>query len=121
MEVAYLNAAARSLAPDQWIGRRCWEVFPVKKKCAAACPAIKAVSASPDLIYCEEHIYPDDHTSIMLGMIVIPLREVWHGEEKALLFMRPKPMDDTADRVRRQLFVDAKKLLALCARRLSGG
>ena len=70
MNVLYLNAPARSLVPKDWFGKRCWAVFPVNDAfCAARCPAIRAVSRSDEIVYCEEKLdLGEDAPLLVLGV-----------------------------------------------------
>ena len=57
MELVYVNGAAKTLIPDAWFGKRCFEVLPVvDETCAFHCPKIAAVNESPDVVYCEEAV-----------------------------------------------------------------
>ncbi|MBI4600372.1 MAG: PAS domain-containing protein [Planctomycetes bacterium] len=91
MELVFMSAAARDLVPRAWFGCRCWQVFPVgPAACAARCPAVKAVAAGTEAIYCEETIRPPGVDPIVVGVAVVPLSRAAAGE-KALLVLRPKP------------------------------
>src|SRR3989338_3582378 len=115
MEVIYLNAAARSLLPPKWFGRRCWEVFPMGDRvCAARCPAILAVSKSQDIIYCEETLYGRDGSPVPLGVAVIPLRVLPKGGERAILLLRRNAPDIAQDVFQRDLLEQAAKPRTFC-------
>jgi hypothetical protein len=106
MEVVYLNAAGRSLVPDGWLGERCWNVFPVgSAACAAACPAIRAVSAGCGIEYCEETIYPGGE-AVRLGVAVVPLDGARTGP-RAILRLRPIREDVPRETFRAALLADA--------------
>jgi hypothetical protein len=114
MEVLYLNQTARSLVPPQWMGRRCWEVFPVgTSSCAARCPAVKAVSMNDGIAYCEETIYPGG-TPLPLGVAVIPLGAPGKYLEQAVLLIRPKNDQLAPEAFKEQLLRDAESLRSLC-------
>ena len=115
MEVLYLNAAARVLVPSVWFGRRCWEVFPVKgERCAARCPAIRAVSNAEDIVYCEETLFAPAGITQSLGVAVIPLRIAGAEGEQAILLLRPKPPGEPEEIFRRGLLNRAAILRGLC-------
>ena len=115
MEVIYLNAAARSLLPPKWFGRRCWEVFPVGDRvCAPRCPAILAVSKPQGITYCEETFYGRDGSPVPLGVAVIPLRVLPGGGGRAILLLRRNAPDIARDVFQRELLEQAGKLRAFC-------
>ncbi len=115
MEVIYLNAAARSLLPPKWFGRRCWEVFPVGDRvCAARCPAILAVSKPQGITYCEETLHGRDGSPVPFGVALIPLRARAGEGERAILLLRPKAPDIAQDVFQRELLEQAGKLQAFC-------
>jgi len=104
MEILYLNEAARSLVPPHWQGRRCWRVFPVREgTCASRCLAVRAVSDSDDIVYCEEQLFPPGGQPIALGMAAIPLGRALDQGEKALLLFRPKDPQKEASAFRQSL------------------
>jgi len=114
MEVVYLNHSAQTLVPPAWMGRRCWEVFPVgASSCAARCPAVKAVSASNEIVYCEETIYPGGKP-LPLGVAVIPLGETGKDGEQAVLLLRPRAGHQEGDEFKAALLEDARNLRSLC-------
>lgn len=129
MEVVYLNALARAVVTPSWVGRRCWEVFPVgESACAAKCLAVKAVGAGDEIIYCEETIWPGG-APLRLGVAVVPLplplpltAETTPGAaERALLLLRPRP-EANGDGVggtqfQQALLADARALREECAGR----
>jgi len=79
MEVLYLNATARALVAPAWWGRRCWETFPVgEASCAACCPAVRAVRAANEIVYCEEVLYVSG-TPQVFGVAVIPIEVIPAG------------------------------------------
>ena len=48
MEFVYVNRAARAWLPDQWFGKRCFEVLPVvDEACAFHCPKMDVVQEAP--------------------------------------------------------------------------
>jgi hypothetical protein len=115
MELLYLNSAARALAPGQWFGRRCWNVFPVADpSCAARCPVIKAFSSSGEIAYCEETVFPPGQSPLVLSVAVIPVPGNAEHETSTVLFMRPKPADIPEAANRSQMIEEARRLQALC-------
>jgi hypothetical protein len=109
MEVVYLNGAARSLAREDWYGRPCWQVLPVRDaSCAWACPAVRAVGSAA-VLYCEETIYPEHSAPVTLGVGVIPIGEgPTRGD--ALLLLRPKIPAGRHDAFRQEVIRDAERL-----------
>ena len=79
MEFVYVNGAARTLVPEEWFGKRCFEVLPtVDETCAFHCPKMDAVHDSVDpkqVVYCEEVIYKGNLDRLVLGVGLIPLGE----------------------------------------------
>ena len=59
MELIYVNTSARSLMPEGWFGKRCFEVLPVAgETCAFHCPKIRAVNeAARDRLLRGERVY----------------------------------------------------------------
>ena len=120
MELLYLNSAARTLAPPQWFGRRCWQVFPVADpSCAARCPVIQAVLGLEEISYCEETVYPSAQSPLVLSVAVIPLPAATDEEPNAVLLMRPKAETSAGDAVRTDMIGEARKLQVLCLERIS--
>ena len=121
MELVYLNAVARSLVPGDFLGRRCWEVFPVgDQACASRCPAVRAVSkAEADaIVYCEETLHVAGGP-VTLGVAVIPLQMAQEGRERGLLLLRPKTAGSSDEAFRQELLEHARRLLALALTRLA--
>jgi hypothetical protein len=115
MELLYLNSAAKALAPGEWFGRRCWQVFPVAdSSCASRCPVVKAVSTSGEIAYCEETFFPAGQPPLVLSVAVIPFPGTAEHETSTLLFMRPKPVDVPDDSTRAQMMEEARRLQAFC-------
>ncbi|MCM3881570.1 MAG: PAS domain-containing protein [Vicinamibacterales bacterium] len=110
MELVYLNAAARQLAPGVWFGKRCFEVLPnVDESCALHCPKIRAVTESPDVVYCEETIGTRESDQQGFGVGLIPLGPGGDTPARAILLLRAK--DGSDDSVfQGQLLQDAKSL-----------
>jgi hypothetical protein len=117
MEILYLNAAARGLVPPAWMGRRCWEVFPVgNTSCPSTCPAVKVVSTGGEIAYCEERIYPRG-TPVELGVAVIPMGgagAALEGPERAVILLRPKAAGESPEGFKARLLADATHLRSLC-------
>lgn len=119
MELLYLNSAARALAPPEWFGRRCWQVFPVADpSCAARCPVIQAVLGLEEISYCEETVYPSGQAPLILSVAVIPLPRTRDEEPNAVLFMRPKAQTRAGDSMRTKMIEEARTLQALCWQRI---
>lgn len=124
MEVLYVNAAARPLLPQDWFGRRCWQAFPVQDdRCASSCPAVWAVGNSSAIVYCEESIYPQPGSPLLVGVAVIPMENTQAEGEQAILLLRPKPGDSPGDIFKSALLESAERLrsLALAAARIDIG
>ena len=106
MELVYLNALARGLVPEEWFGRRCFEIFPTANEvCAFKCPTIAAVHEASEIHYCEELLRMPDGAIRELGVAVIPLGGSSGDEARALLLLRPK-----ADGSEDSLLSDARRL-----------
>lgn len=106
MELVYLNAPARALVPEEWFGRRCFEIFPTANDvCAFKCPTITAVHEASEILYCEEVLRAPDASIRELGVAVIPLAGVSGDEARALLLLRPK-----AENGEDALLTDARRL-----------
>ncbi len=113
MEVLYLNAVARSLVPLRWFGCRCWDLFPVGDQgCASRCPAVKAVSRSPEIFYCEETLYGRGGVPINFGVAVIPV--AGQDGSRAVLLLRPKPEGSDDESFRRGILERAGQLRERC-------
>ncbi|MAG71295.1 MAG: hypothetical protein CL471_13520 [Acidobacteria bacterium] len=111
MEVVYLNETARSLAVDDWYGRPCWHVLPVRDpSCVWTCAAVRAVSLAESL-YCEETIYPKHGAPVTLGVGVVPVGEdSTRGD--ALLLLRLKSPGGGNDGFRQEVIRAAEDLQA---------
>ena len=91
MELVYLNEPARGLVPEDWFGRRCFEIFPTADDvCAFHCPTMAAVHDAQDVIYCEEELRVPEGGTRELGVAVIPLLGMSGDEARAVLLMRSK-------------------------------
>lgn len=114
MELLYLNAAARRLAPSQWLGRRCWQAFAAGAGCTAGCPVFRAVtSASSAASFCEETIcLPGAGGPIRLGLAAVPAPPGM-ADGAALLVMRPIPAGESVEALRVPLLAEAERLRAL--------
>jgi hypothetical protein len=120
MELLYLNATARALARPQWLGHRCWQVFPVAdQSCAARCPVSQAIRGLKEISYCEETIYPSGQSPLVLSVAVIPLPGLTDEEPNALIFMRPKAKTRAGDSMGADMIEEARELQALCLKRSS--
>ena len=100
MELVYINAAAQTLVPQEWFGKRCFEVLPVvDETCAFHCPKIEAVNdpatTSPTVAYCEETLYKGNLDRLVLGVGLIPLGRAQSDRARAVFVLRTK--DNAAD------------------------
>jgi hypothetical protein len=121
MEVLFANSSARTLLPDDWFGRRCFEVFPVlDRKCASACPAVRAVRDADHILYCEETVVAPGGAMVRLGVAVIPFAQTREDGARAVLLLRAKADDVDTEAFRAGLEADARKLESRTAD-LSGG
>ncbi len=121
MELVFINAAGRTLLPEEWFGKRCFEVLPtVDEKCALHCPTIRAVNESVEPVYCEEVVLGKARTSLEFGVAVIPLAAAaGQDRAKALLLFRPKKLQIGETTFQIQLLKDAAALQMRLASRLS--
>ena len=94
MEIVYLNEPARALVPEEWFGRRCFEILPTANDlCAFNCPTVAAVHDAHEILYCEEVLKVPDGSTRKLGVAVIPLLGMSGDEARAVLLMRPQEDD----------------------------
>jgi hypothetical protein len=112
MELVYINAAARQLVlPDEWFGKRCFEVLPiVDETCAFRCPKIQAVNEALDIVYCEETVSLGKDDRRVFGVGLIPLGPVAEDHARAVLLLRAKEESGAESAFRAQLLADAKSL-----------
>ena len=114
MEFIYVNGAARSLVPEQWFGKRCFELLPtVDETCAFHCPKIDAVndSANPtQVVYCEEVLYKGNLDRLVLGVGLIPLGEERADRARAVFVLRTKDESANAAAFESQLLQDARRV-----------
>ena len=91
MELVYLNEPARALVPEEWFGRRCFEILPTANDlCAFNCPTVAAVHDAHEILYCEEVLKSPDGSTRQLGVAVVPLLGMSGDEARAVLLMRPQ-------------------------------
>ncbi|MBI4587075.1 MAG: PAS domain-containing protein [Planctomycetes bacterium] len=112
MELVFINAAGRALLPEEWFGKRCFEVLPtVDEKCALHCPTIRAVNESVEPVYCEEVVQGKARTPFEFGVAVIPLAAA-PGQDpaKAVLLFRQKKLQIGETTFQTQLLEDAAAL-----------
>jgi len=108
MELVYLNESARELVPEQWFGRRCFEIFPTANElCAFKCPTIAAVQDAREVYHCEEVLRVPAGETRKLDVAVIPLAGMSGDAACALLLLRPKSEEGAA-----KILPDARKLRA---------
>ncbi|GMR24401.1 MAG: hypothetical protein BMS9Abin37_2938 [Acidobacteriota bacterium] len=94
MELVYLNEPARALVPEEWFGRRCFEILPTANDlCAFNCPTVAAVHDAHEILYCEEVLKAADGSTRKLGVAVIPLLGMSGDKARAVLLMRPQEDD----------------------------
>lgn len=115
MELVYINGAAQQLVPQEWFGKRCFEVFPiVDETCAFHCPKIDAVSESPEtspkVVYCEEAVYTGTLKRVVLGVGLIPLGAERADHARAVFVLRSKDASAEARVFESQLLQDAEQV-----------
>ena len=115
MELVYINGAAQQLVPQEWFGKRCFEVFPVvDETCAFHCPKMDAVSESPEtspnVVYCEEALYTAKLDRLVLGVGLIPLGAERTDHARAVFVLRPKDTSREAHAFESQLLQDAERV-----------
>ena len=113
MELVYVNTAAQGLLPEEWFGKRCFEVFPVADQtCAFHCPKIDAVSAasdsSPRVAYCEETLYQSNLDRVVLGVGLIPLSAARRDRARAVFVLRKRDDADDPQAFESRLVGDAE-------------
>ena len=113
MELVYINGAAQQLVPEEWFGKRCFEVFPVvDETCAFHCPKMDAVSESPEtspkVVYCEEILYTAKLDRLVLGVGLIPLGADRADHARAVFVLRAKDTPGEPDAFESQLLQDAE-------------
>jgi hypothetical protein len=112
MEVIYVNAAARRLGPEEWFGRRCYEVLPaVNDACALHCPTLRAVHETRDVVYCEETLRSGGE-SLHFGVGLVPLPAACGDRARAALLLRREDHGRDPIEFRRRLLDDARALQA---------
>ncbi len=91
MELIYVNTSARSLMPEGWFGKRCFEVLPVAgETCAFHCPKIRAVNEAAEIVYCEESVCTWGNDCAVFGVGLIPLGPGSQERGRAVLVLRSK-------------------------------
>lgn len=119
MELVYVNEPAKALAPEEWFGKRCFEVLPVvNETCAFHCPTIRAVNESTEIVYCEENLRLQDGSMRQLGVALIPLGRSAEDRARAVLLMRPKEPGGEIGPFRSRLLEDADDLRGRLVSRL---
>ena len=120
MELVYMNAAARTLVPGEWFGKRCFEVLPtVDEACALHCPTIRAVNDSVEVAYCEETLSGENNLRRVFGVGLIPLGPGGDDRARAIFLLRAKGASVDEGAFRAQLLTDARSLARRMASRLS--
>ena len=113
MELVYVNEPARKLVPEQWFGKRCFEVLPTADEaCAFHCPKIDAVNDStvPKVVYCEEVLYQSNLSRLVLGVGLIPLGVHATDHARAVFVLREKDESADAQAFETKLLEDAQGL-----------
>ena len=115
MELVYINGAAQQLVPQEWFGKRCFEVFPiVDETCAFHCPKIDAVSESPEtspkVVYCEEAVYTGTLERVVLGVGLIPLGAERADHVQAVFVLRNQDASTETSVFQSQLLRDAEQV-----------
>ena len=115
MELVYINGAEQKLVPEEWFGKRCFEVFPVvDETCAFHCPKIDAVSESPEtsprVVYCEEALYTGTLERVVLGVGLIPLGAERADHARAVFVLRNKDAAAEGQAFESQLLQDAEQV-----------
>ena len=108
-----MNAAARSLVPEKWFGKRCFEVLPiVDEACAFHCQKLQTVgaAASVDVVYCEETVRSGLEDLVVFGVGLIPLGAAGGDPARAVLLLRRKDGHGAGGVFSEQLLHDAKGL-----------
>lgn len=113
MELVYINGAAQRLVPQEWFGKRCFEVFPVvDETCAFHCPKMDAVSESPEtspkVVYCEETLYTGTLDRVVLGVGLVPLGAERADHARAVFVLRTKDASADARAFESNLLQDAE-------------
>jgi len=111
MQAVYLNAAARSLAPLRWFGRRCWEILSVGERgCDSRCEAVQAVSRGKEIACCEETVYSREGLPLLFGLAVIPLPKADGPPDRSIVLFRRKDGRLPDDVFRKRLLQRAEEL-----------
>ena len=116
MEFVYVNRAAQALVPEQWFGKRCFEVLPViDETCAFHCPKIDAINetpddTSPDVVYCEEALFKGNLDRVVLGVGLIPLGAGREDRARAVFVLRNKQADSNDAGFEAELLRDAAEV-----------
>lgn len=119
MEFVYVNQAAQALVPEQWFGKRCFEVLPVADEtCAFHCPKIEAVNegsdqTSPAVVYCEETLIGGHLERVVLGVGLIPLAPERPDRARAVFVLRRKGDQTEGAGFESQLLEDAGEIRRL--------
>ena len=88
MELVYINASGRALVPQEWFGRRCYEVLPnVDEACGLHCPTMAAVHEAAEPVYCKEELTSSSGETVTFGVAVIPLALGERERVKAVLLL----------------------------------
>ena len=115
IELVYVNGPARRFVPENWFGKRCFEVLPTADEaCAFHCPKIDAVneSTTPQVMYCEEVLYQSNLSRLVLGVGLIPLGADATDRARAVFVLRAKDESADAEAFETTLLEDARRLRA---------
>lgn len=111
MEFVYANAAARQLVGGDWFGKRCFEVMPTTDQaCAFHCQTIRAVTDSPEIVYCEESVDAGTDAARVFGVGLIPLGPKGSDHGRAVFLLRRKPVLGNPEAFKTQVLQDAVRL-----------
>ena len=105
----------QKLVPQEWFGKRCFEVFPVvDETCAFHCPKIDAVSESPEtspkVVYCEEALYTGTLKRVVLGVGLIPLGAERADHARAVFVLRNKDASAEGQAFESRLLQDTEQV-----------
>jgi CRP/FNR family transcriptional regulator len=98
MDVLYVNPAAKKIVPSSWIGRPCWQTFPVVEQIYGTSSSVaRSIRRSCESLFCVERIISHGKRHDY-GVAIVPLtgsgggREI-HESANALLVLRRKEDD----------------------------
>lgn len=99
---------ARTLVPEQWFGKHCFELLPVvDQTCAFHCPKITSVTEATNVVYCEETVCSHGRDCEVFGIGLIPLSTGRADRGRAVLLMRGKNVINPQADFETRLLADA--------------